>query len=164
MRSLRLVSSLIGVGVVAATTFIAAPAMALDPLTYNVDCTISGPDVYVDQPIYAGQDAIFNFSPATCTQAYWQDLNPALSNDSALSGTASTTVAAADVTCGNQLEIVLADASTYLYLTFTGCEAAPAEAGALPNTGLNASALGLGALGLLAAGAITVVAIRRRTV
>ena len=169
MRSLRLVSSLIGVGVVAATTFIAAPAMALDPLTYNVDCTISGPDVYVDQPIYAGQDAIFNFSPATCTQAYWQDLNPALINNNALSGTASTTVAAADVTCGNQLEIVLADASTYLYLTFTGCEAAPAEAapaeaGALPNTGLDASALGLGALGLLAAGAITMLAIRRRTV
>jgi len=161
MRSLRIVSALIGAGLVVATAFVAVPATALDPLTYTVDCTVSGADVYEDVPIYAGQDAVFNFSPATCTQAYWQDLNPALNNDLSLSGTASTTVAAADVTCGNQLEIVLADSSTYLYLTFTGCDAAPA-ADPLPDTGIDATPLGFGAIGLLAAGVITMLIMRRR--
>jgi hypothetical protein len=81
MRSRLIVSSLIGAGIVAASAFVAVPATALDPVIIDVNCALPGTDdVYQDVPIYAGQDAVFNFSPATCTQAYWSELNPALTD------------------------------------------------------------------------------------
>jgi LPXTG-motif cell wall-anchored protein len=172
MRSRLIVSSLIGAGIVAASAFVAVPATALDPVIIDVNCVLPGSDdVYQDVPIYAGQDAVFNFSPATCTQAYWSMLNPALTDvvaGDALVGTSTTTVAAADVLCDNELEIVTAGTQAgtpYYYFTFTGCEAAPAaapEEAPLPDTGIDATALGLAAAGLLAAGVATIVVVRRR--
>ena len=163
MRSFHVVSTLFGAALVAATIYVAVPASALDPLTYTVNCSIVGTDVKEDVPIYAGQDAVFTFSPATCTQAYWSYMNPALSDDLALSGTGSVTIAAADVICDSEFEFVMADSSTYYYLTFTGCGTAPAPADPLPDTGINATALGLAATGLLAAGVVTMVIKRRRS-
>jgi hypothetical protein len=166
IRSRLIVSSLIGAGIVAASAFVAVPATALDPVIIDVNCALPGTDdVYQDVPIYAGQDAVFNFSPATCTQAYWSMLNPALTdNTTTFVGTSTVTVAAADVLCDNELEIVTAG-TPYYYFTFTGCEAAPAaapEAAPLPDTGIDATALGLAAAGLLAAGVATIVVVRRR--
>ena len=168
MRSLRIVSALIGAGIIAATAFVATPAMALDHVTLDLNCALPGSDdVYQDVPIYAGQDAVFNFSPATCTQAYWSDLNPALDNNTTtFVGTSTVTIAAADMICDNELEIVTAGTpgvgTPYYYITFTGCEAAPAAADPLPDTGIDATALGLAAAGLLAAGVLTIVMVRRR--
>jgi len=166
MRSLRIVSTLIGAGIVAATAFVAVPATALDPVIIDVNCALPGSDdVYQDVPIYAGQDVVFNFSPATCTQAYWSLLNPALNDNTSFVGTSTTTVAAADVLCDNELEIVTAGTpagTPYYYFTFTGCEAAPAAAEPLPDTGIDTMALGLAAAGLLAAGVATIVVVRRR--
>jgi LPXTG-motif cell wall-anchored protein len=169
MRFRLIVSSLIGAGIVAASIAVPAmPAVALDPVTYTVDCSYSSPtdvDITEDIPIYAGQDAVFIFSPATCTQSYWSEMNPALNDNTSLAGTGTVTIAAADVVCDNEWEIVLADGGTYYFPTFTGCEAAPAaapEAAPLPDTGIDASALGLAAAGLLAAGVATIVVVRRR--
>jgi LPXTG-motif cell wall-anchored protein len=173
MRSRLIVSSLIGAGIVAASIAVPAmPAVALDPVTYTIDCSYVADDVAtfdkeVDIPIYAGQDAVFVFSPATCKQSYWSEMNPALENDTLgeLVGTASVTIAAADVLCDNEWDVVMGDNATYNFLTFTGCEAAPAaapEAAPLPDTGIDATALGLAAAGLLAAGVATIVVVRRR--
>lgn len=170
MRSRLIVSSLIGAGIVAASAFVAVPATALDPVIIDVNCALPGSDdVYQDVPIYAGQDAVFNFSPATCTQAYWSMLNPALTdNTTTFVGTSTVVIAAAYVLCDNELEIVTAGTpagTPYYYFTFTGCEAAPAaapEEAPLPDTGIDATALGLAAAGLLAAGVATIVVVRRR--
>jgi LPXTG-motif cell wall-anchored protein len=171
MRFRLIVSSLIGAGIVAASVAVPAmPAVALDPVTYTVDCTYVADDVTtfdkeIDIPIYSGQDAVFTFSPATCTQSYWSEMNPALNDSTSLAGTGTVTIAAADVVCDNEWEIVMADQVTYNFLTFTGCEAAPAaapEAAPLPDTGIDATALGLAAAGLLAAGVVTIVVVRRR--
>ena len=169
MRSRLIVSSLIGAGIVAASIAVPAmPAVALDPVTYTIDCSYVADDVTtfdkeVDIPIYAGQDAVFVFSPATCTQSYWSEMNPALTNNTSLAGTGTVTIAAADVVCDNEWEVVMADSGTYNFLTFTGCEAAPAAAPTpLPDTGIDAAALGLAAAGLLAAGVATIVVVRRR--
>jgi LPXTG-motif cell wall-anchored protein len=171
MRFRLIVSSLIGAGIVAASIAVPAmPAVALDPVTYTVDCTYVADDVTtfdkeVDIPIYAGQDAVFTFSPATCTQSYWSEMNPALNDNTSLAGTGTVTIAAADVVCDNEWEIVMADQVTYYFPTFTGCEAAPAaapEEAPLPDTGIDATTLGLAAVGLLAAGVATIVVVRRR--
>jgi LPXTG-motif cell wall-anchored protein len=90
-------------------------------------------------------------------------MNPALNDNTSLAGTGTVTIAAADVVCDNEWEIVLADGGTYYFPTFTGCEAAPAAAPEpLPDTGIDAAALGLAAAGLLAAGVATIVVVRRR--
>jgi LPXTG-motif cell wall-anchored protein len=166
MRSLRIVSTLIGAGIVGASIAVPAmPAVALDPVTYTVDCSYSSEtDITEDIPIYAGQDAVFVLSPATCQQSYWSEMNPALDDDTngELVGIGSVTIAAADVLCDNEWEMVMADSTTYYFLTFTGCEAAPAAAEPLPDTGIDATALGLAAAGLLAAGVATIVVVRRR--
>jgi LPXTG-motif cell wall-anchored protein len=167
MRFLRAVPALIGAGIIAATAFVATPAMALDPVTYAIDCTIEA-SVTESIPIYEGQDAVFTFSPATCSRAYWSGLNPALPNQNPLSGTATKTIAAADIICGNSFDIY-DDAYDESYsLTFTGCGTAPEPepetpaAAPLPDTGIDATALGLASAGLLAAGVVTIVVVRRR--
>ena len=147
LRSLKIVAALSGVALVGLSTLVAAPAHALDPMTYTIDCSFtSETDPHNEVPIYAGQDAVFTFSPATCQQAYWSMLNPALSDNLSLSGTGSVTIAAADVLCDEEFEIVLADNNTYEYITLTGCEAAPA-AEPLPDTGIDATQGGLLAAG-----------------
>ena len=173
MRSRLIVSSLIGAGIVAASIAVPAmPAVALDPVTYTIDCTI-GAGVTESIPIYQGQDAVFTFSPAGCDRAYWNSLNPALSNMNAsstppFSSRSSITIAAADIICGNSFDIYDDAYDESYYLTFTGCGVAPAAApetpGAapLPDTGIDATALGLAAAGLLAAGVATIVVVRRR--
>ncbi len=171
MKSLKLVAALSGAALVGLTTLVAAPAHALEPMTYTVNCSTTGPDFYTDVPIYAGQDAVFNFSPATCQQAYWSMLNPALSDNTSLSGTSSVTIAAADVICDAEFEFVLGNNDTYEYITLTGCEAAPAPAPApatapLPNTGVDASHIGVMVAGaglLTLAGAVLMI-VRRRTI
>jgi LPXTG-motif cell wall-anchored protein len=100
-------------------------------------------------------------------------LNPALSNMNAsstppFSSRSSITIAAADIICGNSFDIYDDAYDESYYLTFTGCGVAPAAApetpGAapLPDTGIDATALGLAAAGLLAAGVATIVVVRRR--
>jgi LPXTG-motif cell wall-anchored protein len=89
-------------------------------------------------------------------------MNPALNDNTSLAGTGTVTIAAADVVCDNEWEVVMADGGTYYFLTFTGCEAAPAAADPLPDTGVDATALVLAAAGLLAAGVATIVVVRRR--
>jgi LPXTG-motif cell wall-anchored protein len=170
MRSLRIVSTLIGAGIVAASiTVPAMPAVALGPVTYAIDCTIQS-SVTESIPIYQGQDAVFTFSPVGCNRAYWSALNPALSDMNAsstppFSSRSSITIAAADIICGNSFDIYDDGYDESYYLTFTGCGVAPAEAPAaapLPDTGLDATAFGLAAAGLLAAGVATIVVVRRR--
>ena len=174
MRSRLIVSSLIGAGIVAASAFVATPAMAVEPLTYVVDCSTSHVvGVTEDIPVYAGQDVIFSFTPATCTDAYWSSLNPALSDvvGDALLGTASTTILYSDIIFGNEFEIYHTlpttpnETDVTYMLTFTDAGDAPAaapEAAPLPDTGIDATALGLAAVGLLAAGVATIVVVRRR--
>jgi LPXTG-motif cell wall-anchored protein len=167
MKSLQFVAALSGAVLVGLSTLVAAPAHALDPMTYTIDCSFtSETDPHNEVPIYAGQDAVFTFSPATCQQAYWSMLNPALSNNLSLSGTGSVTIAAADVLCDQEFEIVLADNNTYEYITLTGCEAAPAPADALPNTGADASHIGvmLAGAGLLTLAGAALMIVRRRTI
>jgi len=181
MRSRRIVSSLIGAGLVAASVAVPAmPAAALDPVSYTIDCTIEA-GVTESIPIYQGQDAVFTFSPAGCNRAYWSALNPALSDMNAsstpaFSSRSSITIAAADIICGNSFDIYDDAYDESYYLTFTGCGVAPAEvpeapasgpeaapeAAPLPDTGIDATALGLAAAGLLAAGVATIVVVRRR--
>jgi len=174
MRSRLIVSSLIGAGLVAASVAVPAmPAAALDPVTYTIDCTIDA-GVTESIPIYQGQDAVFTFSPAGCNRAYWSALNPALSDMNAsstpaFSSRSSITIAAADIICGNSFDIYDDAYDESYYLTFTGCGVAPAEvpeaapeAAPLPDTGIDATALGLAAAGLLAAGVATIVVVRRR--
>jgi LPXTG-motif cell wall-anchored protein len=168
MRSRRIVSTLIGAGIVAASIAVPAmPAAALDPVTYTLDCTIDD-SVIESIPIYEGQDAVFTFSPATCSRAYWSDLNPALLNNLSFAGTATFTIDAADILCDAEFVIYDDETSESYDLTFTGCGVAPAEvseapaAAPLPDTGIDATALGLAAAGLLAAGVATIVVVRRR--
>ena len=167
MKSLKLVAALSGAALVGLTTLVAAPAHALDPMTYTVNCATTGPDFDTEVPIYAGQDAVFTFSPATCLQAYWSMLNPALSDNSSLSGTSSVTIAAADVICDREFEVVLGNNDTYEYITLTGCEAAPAPATApLPNTGVDASHIGVmvAGAGLLTLAGAALMIVRRRSI
>ena len=175
MRSRRIISTLIGAGIVAASTVVAVPAVALPAwtpyTTHTVDCAMfSSPST--DIPIYAGQGAVITFSPATCRSANWSGLGTGLSDNTSLSGTATFTIEAEDIACGRGVFIV-GDGSgpgenEYEYLTFSGCEAAPAgapeapEAAPLPDTGIDATALGLAAAGLLAAGVAAIVVVRRR--
>jgi LPXTG-motif cell wall-anchored protein len=148
--------------------------MAVEPLTYVVDCSTNHVvDVTEDIPVYTGQDVIFSFTPATCSQAFWSSINPALSDvtNDALLGTASTTILYSDIIFGNSFEIyhtlpTTPSATDVIYmLTFTDAGDAPAaapEAAPLPDTGIDATALGLAAAGLLAAGVLTIVMVRRR--
>lgn len=171
MRSLKIVAALSGVALVGLSTLVAAPAHALDPATFTVTCNLpdADPDVYADIPIYAGQDAVLTFTPATCTGVYWSELNPALTDNTvAFAGTATYTIPAADILCDNEFEIVGADNAPYYQLTFTGCDAAPAAA-PLPDTGIDATQAGLiaagaGALAIagVALGGLGVMANRRR--
>jgi LPXTG-motif cell wall-anchored protein len=168
MRSLRIASTLIGAALVAATAFVAVPATALDPVTYDVNCADTDTvDVTADIPVYTGQDAIITFTPATCSAAFWSMLNPALSDvtGGALSGTSSHTIPYSDIVIGNQFEIhhpTPSDGDTIYMLTFTDAGTPPASADPLPDTGIDATALGLAAAGLLAAGVLTMVIKRRR--
>jgi LPXTG-motif cell wall-anchored protein len=174
MRSHVIFSSLIGVGLLAASTLVTTPAFAVTPLTYDVNCDGSHTtDVTEDIPVFVGQDVVFTFTPATCKEVFWSWMNPALTDvtGGALVGTSTVTIPYADIIFGNEFELnheTTSNGDTIYFLTFTdgGPAPAPAEAGAtpLPNTGFDASALTLGALGLLSAGAITTVVIRRRSV
>ena len=156
MRSRRIVSSLIGAGIVAASIAVPAmPAVALDPVTYAIDCTIEA-SVTESIPIYQGQDAVFTFSPAGCNRAYWSSLNPALSDMNAsstppFSSRSSITIAAADIICGNSFDIYDDAYDESYYLTFTGCGVAGAPeapaAAPLPDTGIDATQVGLLAAG-----------------
>lgn len=172
MRSRRIVTSLIGAGIVAASIAVPAmPAAALDPVTYAIDCSIAA-GVTESIPIYQGQDAVFTFSPAGCDRAYWGSLNPALSNMNSsstppFSSRTSITITAADIICGNSFDIYDDGYDESYYLTFTGCGVAPAEvpaAAPLPDTGLDATQAGLLAVGAGAAAlaGVLFVVIRRR--
>jgi LPXTG-motif cell wall-anchored protein len=175
MRSRRIISTLIGAGIVAASTVVAVPAAAVPAwtpyTTYTVECAMftgSSTDLF----IYEGQGVVITFSPATCRSANWSGLGTGLPDNNSLSGTATFTIEAADIACDNGVFIV-GDGSgpggnEYESLTFIECEAAPAgapeapAAAPLPDTGIDATALGLAAAGLLAAGVATIVVVRRR--
>jgi LPXTG-motif cell wall-anchored protein len=160
MRSRRIISTLIGAGIVAATTVGAVPAVALPAwtpyTTHTVDCDMfSSPST--DIPIYAGQGAVITFSPATCRSANWSGLGTGLSDNNSLSGTTTVTIEADSIACGLGVFIV-GDGSgpggnEYEFLTFSGCEAAPAgapeapAAAPLPDTGIDAMQAGLLAAG-----------------
>lgn len=119
MSALKLVSSFIGAALVAATTFVASPAMALDPHIQYVECgNVGSNELYGEIYIQAEQDVTFIFSPQTCVEAYWNDWNPALSNDLALSGTLERTFAAEDVVFGKFFKIVYADGVHFVQLRF----------------------------------------------
>ena len=119
MRSHRLVLSFIGAALVGATTFVALPALALDPHIQNVACgVIKEDEYYTDILIEAGQDVTFIFDTGTCREAYWHDWNPALSNDLALSGTLSRTFAAEDVVFRKEFKIMYGDGVHFVHLRF----------------------------------------------
>ena len=119
VRSLRLVLSFIGAALVGATTFVASPALALAPHVQNVACgVIKEDEYYTDILIQAGQDVTFIFDTGTCREAYWNDWNPALSNDLALSGTLSRTFAATDVVLRKQFKIMYGDGVHFVHLRF----------------------------------------------
>lgn len=160
MRSLRVVASFIGAGIVAATTVVAVPATALPPwtpyTTHTVECDLFAGSS-VDIPIYEEQGAVITFSPATCRSANWSALGTGLPDNNSLSGTATFTIEAADIACDNGVFIV-GDGSgpggnEYTFLTFVECYAAPAgapeapAAAPLPDTGIDATQAGLLAAG-----------------
>ena len=156
MSNLRIkVIATSALALVAATGFIASPAQAA-AVTYTVNCADSGPDITQDIPMEYGQDAIFNFSPAGCTHAYWSMMNPAIPDNTSNAATTTFTIAAADAKCGNQWEIT--KGSGYYYLTFTG-HCGPA----LPNTGVDVAPMGIAGGILVGAGLIAMLAYRRRT-
>lgn len=171
LTSLKFVAALSGAVLVGLSTLVATPAHALDPVTFAVTCDLpqGDPDVTADIPIYAGQDAVLTFTPATCEQVYWSELNPALTNNVGFSGTATFTVPAADILCDNEFEVVGAANSPYYFLTFTGCDAAPAPAPAaesLPKTGVDAAQIGVmvAGAGLLTLAGAALMIVRRRTI
>ena len=119
VRSLRLVLSFIGAALVGATTFVASPAMALDPHIQYVACgVIKEDEYYTDILIQEGQDVTFIFDSGTCLEAYWNDWNPALSNDLALFGTLERTFAAEEVVFGKTFKIMYADGVHFVHLRF----------------------------------------------
>jgi LPXTG-motif cell wall-anchored protein len=187
MRSRRIISTLIGAGIVAASTVVAVPAVALPAWTpytsYTVECDmIMG--ISTEVLIYEAQGAVLTFNPATCTSANWSALNTGLPDNTSLSGTATFTIEAEDIACDRTV-FIYGDGggpgvgTYYQALVFRGCDAAPSggpggqtggsegqsgapEAAPLPDTGIDATALGLAAVGLLAAGVATIVVVRRR--
>jgi LPXTG-motif cell wall-anchored protein len=180
MRSRRIISTLIGAGIVAASTVVAVPAVALPAWTpytsWTVECDMMM-GTSTEVPIYEAQGAVLTFNPATCTSANWSALNTGLPDNTSLSGTATFTIEAEDIACDNTVFIWGDEGGPgvgtyYQALEFTGCDAAPSggpggqtggpEAAPLPDTGIDATALSLAAAGLLAAGVATTVVVRRR--
>jgi hypothetical protein len=124
VRSLKFVLSFIGAALVGATTFVASPALALDPHIQYVECgNVGSNELYGEIYIQAGQDVTFIFSPGTCLEAHWNDWNPALSNDLALFGTLERTFAAEDVVFGNLFKILYADGVHFVQLRFLNLSA-----------------------------------------